>query len=176
MQYAHRHFLPPVGADEVYYHCVLKSGDMSSARLGAFAQRIAGTIVQREVAIAHEGDDFRNMRVLVLIVYASRFWLLTNASPFLFLFISSCLGLKPRSPYTSLSASSTRKIRHVLCSSTSRGCVSAPLFIHLFYYILPSAPRLRRTLRPTTAASFMNMGGVRTPVLIPNLKGSHTHP
>jgi len=36
---------------------------MSPARLGAFAQRIARTIVQREVAIAHEGDDFRHMKV-----------------------------------------------------------------------------------------------------------------
>ena len=50
---------------------------MSSARLGAFAQCIARMVVQREVAIAHEGDNFRNMRVLVFIVYASRFWLLT---------------------------------------------------------------------------------------------------
>jgi hypothetical protein len=36
---------------------------MSPARLDAFAQRIARTIVQREVAIAREGDDFRNMKV-----------------------------------------------------------------------------------------------------------------
>jgi len=43
----------------------LASGDMSSARLGAFAQRIARTIVQREVAIAHEGEDFHNMRLVL---------------------------------------------------------------------------------------------------------------
>jgi hypothetical protein len=43
-----------------------KSGDISSARVGAFAQRVARTIVQREVAIAHEGVDFQNMKVVVL--------------------------------------------------------------------------------------------------------------
>lgn len=32
-----------------------KSGDMSSARVGAFAQH--------EVAVAHEGVDFQNMKV-----------------------------------------------------------------------------------------------------------------
>ena len=46
---------------------------MSPARLGAFAQRIASTIVQREVAIAHDGDNFRTMKVLVLIVSALGF-------------------------------------------------------------------------------------------------------
>ena len=50
---------------------------MSPARLGAFAQRIASTIVQREVAIAHDGDNFRTMKVLVLVVSAFGFWLLT---------------------------------------------------------------------------------------------------
>jgi len=34
-------------------------------RLDAFAQRIARTIVQREVAIAREGDDFRNMKLVL---------------------------------------------------------------------------------------------------------------
>lgn len=43
----------------------LASGDMSPARLGAFAQRIARTIVQREVAIAHEGVDFRHMKLVL---------------------------------------------------------------------------------------------------------------
>jgi hypothetical protein len=43
-----------------------KSGDMSSARIGAFAQRIARTIVQLEVAVTHEGVDFQNMKVIVL--------------------------------------------------------------------------------------------------------------
>jgi hypothetical protein len=40
-----------------------KSGDMSSARVGAFAQHVSRTIVQREVAVAHEGVDFQNMKV-----------------------------------------------------------------------------------------------------------------
>ena len=40
-----------------------KSGDMSSVRVGAFAQRVARTIVQREVAVAYEGVDFQNMKV-----------------------------------------------------------------------------------------------------------------
>jgi hypothetical protein len=39
-----------------------KSGDMSSSRVGAFAQRVARTIVQREVAVA---QDSRNMKVAV---------------------------------------------------------------------------------------------------------------
>jgi hypothetical protein len=38
---------------------------MSTARVGAFAQRVASTIVQREVTVAHEGDDSKNMKVLV---------------------------------------------------------------------------------------------------------------
>ena len=37
---------------------------MSSARVGTFAQRVARIIVQREVAVAHEGDRFQNMKVL----------------------------------------------------------------------------------------------------------------
>ena len=32
----------------------------------AFALRAARTIVQREVAVAHEGVDFQNMKVVVL--------------------------------------------------------------------------------------------------------------
>lgn len=43
----------------------LKSGDISSARVSTFAQRIALAIVQREVAIAHETVDSQNMRVVV---------------------------------------------------------------------------------------------------------------
>jgi len=54
---------------------------MSPARLGAFAQRIARTIVQREVAIAHEGDDLRHMKVLVLTLSASGFRSLTPHPP-----------------------------------------------------------------------------------------------
>jgi len=38
---------------------------MSSARVGAFAQRVARTIMQREIAISNGGDDFRNMKVRV---------------------------------------------------------------------------------------------------------------
>jgi hypothetical protein len=42
---------------------------MSPARLRAFAHRIASTIVQREVTIAHDGDDdFRNMKVYRAII------------------------------------------------------------------------------------------------------------
>ncbi|KAF8482481.1 hypothetical protein DFH94DRAFT_680553 [Russula ochroleuca] len=43
----------------------LANGDMSSARVGAFAQRVARTIVQREVAVTHEGDDFKNMKLVL---------------------------------------------------------------------------------------------------------------
>ncbi|KAN0106992.1 hypothetical protein V8E52_010594 [Russula decolorans] len=43
----------------------LASGDMSSARVGAFAQRVARTIVQREVAVAHEGVDSQNMKLVL---------------------------------------------------------------------------------------------------------------
>jgi hypothetical protein len=55
-------FPPRVVADVL---CIMrsKSGDILSARVGAFAQRVARTIVQREVAVAHEGVDFRNMKV-----------------------------------------------------------------------------------------------------------------
>jgi hypothetical protein len=42
---------------------------MSSARLSAFAQRISQTIVQREVAIAHEGNnDHRTMKVHAILL------------------------------------------------------------------------------------------------------------
>ncbi|KAH9993487.1 hypothetical protein BJV74DRAFT_367461 [Russula compacta] len=43
----------------------LADGDMSSARLGAFAQRVARAIAQGEVAVAHEGDNFRNMKLML---------------------------------------------------------------------------------------------------------------
>ena len=48
-----------------WYSLLSKSGDMSAARVGAFAQRIARTIVQLEIAVAHEGVDFQNMKVVV---------------------------------------------------------------------------------------------------------------
>lgn len=100
---------------------------MSSARVEAFAQRVARTIVQREVAVAHEGDDFQNMNVLVsLLLYT---WVFVHQHYF-FPF-SSCLGHTPRSPYALLSANSTRKMQHALRSSTLRGCVSAPLIYRL---------------------------------------------
>ena len=35
---------------------------MSHARISAFAQRVASTILNREVAVTHE-DSFRNMKV-----------------------------------------------------------------------------------------------------------------
>jgi hypothetical protein len=44
----------------------LKSGDMPSACIDTFAQSIARTIVQFEVAVAHEGVDFQSMKVVVL--------------------------------------------------------------------------------------------------------------
>ena len=67
---------------------------MSPARLDAFAQRIARTIVQREVAIAREGDDFRNMKVrcrqlLILDLFPPRFFLKKTCS--------LCLGRMSRS-------------------------------------------------------------------------------
>jgi hypothetical protein len=71
---------------------------MSPARLGAFAQRIASTIVQREVAIAHDGDNFRTMKVLVLIVSACGFWLLTSAIAFFTLFHQLVLGTQAKKP------------------------------------------------------------------------------
>lgn len=56
--------LPPSSQfADVFVFLLSKSGDMSSARVGAFAQRIARTIVQLEVAVAHEGVDFQNMKV-----------------------------------------------------------------------------------------------------------------
>jgi len=42
-----------------------KSGDISSARVGAFAQRVARAIVQREIAVAHEGVDFHKMKLVL---------------------------------------------------------------------------------------------------------------
>ena len=39
---------------------------MSSVRVGAFAQRVSRTIVQREVAVTHEGVNSQNMKVEVL--------------------------------------------------------------------------------------------------------------
>ena len=85
--------------------------------LGAFAQCIAHTIVPCKVAIAHEGEDFRHMKALVLAVSALGFWSLTSPHPQLSSvpFISLYVGPKPRNHYTLLSASSTAKMRHVLC-------------------------------------------------------------
>ena len=71
---------------------------MSPARLGAFAQRIASTIVQREVAIAHDGDNFRTMKVLVLIVPAFCFWLLTSLIAFFTLLHQLVLGTQAKKP------------------------------------------------------------------------------
>ncbi|KAH9963783.1 hypothetical protein BC827DRAFT_88648 [Russula dissimulans] len=43
----------------------LASGDISSARVAAFAQRVSRTIIQREIAVSNEGDDFRNMKLVL---------------------------------------------------------------------------------------------------------------
>ncbi|KAI0290389.1 hypothetical protein B0F90DRAFT_1672007 [Multifurca ochricompacta] len=43
---------------------ILANGDTSSARVGAFAQRVARMIIKCEVAIAHD-DDFQNMKLVV---------------------------------------------------------------------------------------------------------------
>jgi len=45
------------------YVLAIVERDTSPARIDAFAQRIAQMIVRREVAIAYEGADFRNMKV-----------------------------------------------------------------------------------------------------------------
>ncbi len=64
---------------------------MSSARVGAFAQRVARTIVQHEVTVAQEGDDmkvavFPRLHLGILVVNVS--------------FPSSlCLGPRLKSPY-----------------------------------------------------------------------------
>ena len=39
---------------------------MSSSLVGASAQRMACTTIQREVAVAHEGVDFQNIKVVIL--------------------------------------------------------------------------------------------------------------
>ena len=46
---------------------------MSPAQVDAFAQRIAQMIVPREVAIAYEGADFRNMKVHTVTLSFSAF-------------------------------------------------------------------------------------------------------
>ncbi|SRR6266403_659587 len=92
---------------------------MSSARVGAFSQRVARMIVQREVAVAHEGDKFQNMKVILSLR-------LYTAVDFSFP-SSSCLELRPKSPFTLLLASLIRKAPHALHLSTLRGCVS-PLY------------------------------------------------
>jgi hypothetical protein len=60
---AHRLPFPPRVVADVLCIMRSKSGDMSSARVDAFVQCVARIIVQREVAVAHEGVDFRNMKV-----------------------------------------------------------------------------------------------------------------
>jgi hypothetical protein len=91
---------------------------MSSARVGAFAQRVARAIVLREVAVAHEGVDFHNMKVgnTIPLVSIPRLTFLLPSS--------SCLVLRPKNPFALLSESSTRKVQHALHSSTLRGCGS----------------------------------------------------
>jgi hypothetical protein len=67
----------------------LKDGDMSSAHVGAFAQRVTRAIVQREIAVAHEEVDFRSMKVVV----CPRLYAAVNFPSFP---ASSCLVLKPK--------------------------------------------------------------------------------
>ena len=108
---------------------------MSPARLGAFAQRIARTIVQREVAIAHEGDDFRHMKVLVLAVSASGFWSLTPPPPALFYSLSSARTWDPsQEALTPYSQRARQRKCGTFCVRVLREGASRPLlFIHLFH-------------------------------------------
>ena len=99
---------------------------MSPARVTIFAQRVADTIVEREIAIAHK-DDFSDMKVSPPSADFVR--LLT-----LGLFFSSYLGHAPRNLCRSRSAHSTHKQRHVLRSSVSQKC--AP-FLAPWSYIPP---------------------------------------
>ena len=132
-----------------------KSGDMSSARVGAFAQRVARTITQREVAVAHEGVDFQNMKVVVL----PRLFTAVNFSSFS---SSSCLVLRPKNPFAFLLASSIGKVQHALHLSTLRGCGS-----HLRHKSsLSFAHRLPGTLELMAAASSTTIQGIRTSIPI----------
>ena len=101
-----------------------KSGDISSARVGAFAQRVARAIVQREVAVANEGIDFQNMKVVV----HPHLYIAVNVSTFS---SSSCLVLRQKNPFSLLLASSIRKVQHALHLSTLRGCVSVSLSLRV---------------------------------------------
>jgi hypothetical protein len=89
-----------------------ESGDMSSAR-------VARTIVPREVAVAHEGVDFKNMKVVVL---PRR---LDTAANFLFP-SSLCLVLRPKNAFALLLVSSIRKMLHVCIRVLARVRVSPP--------------------------------------------------
>jgi len=51
--------LPPPPSRSLTF---LQKSDMSPARVAVFAQRVAHTIVEREIALTHE-DDFRDMKV-----------------------------------------------------------------------------------------------------------------
>lgn len=82
-----------------------KSGDMSSARVGAFAQRVARAIVQREVAVSHEGVDFHNMKAGSSSPLVSNTAINFSSFP-----SSSCLVHRPKSPFALLSASSIRTV------------------------------------------------------------------
>jgi hypothetical protein len=131
-----------------------KSGDMSSARVGAFAQRVTRTIIQREVAVAHEGVDFHNMKVVVF----PRPSTAVNLSSFS---SSSCLVLRPKNPFAFPFANSIRKVQHALHSSTLRGYES-----HLRHKSsLSFMHRLPRTLELMAAASSTTIQGIRTSIL-----------
>ena len=68
-----------------------KIGDMSSTTVGTFAHCVARTIVQREVAVAHEAVDSQNMKVVVL----PRFYTVVDFYSFP---SSSCFGIQTKKP------------------------------------------------------------------------------
>jgi hypothetical protein len=131
-----------------------ESRNMSCSRVGAFAQRVARTIAQLEVA--HGGVYFQNMKVVIL-------------------FPSSlCLVLRPKNPFVLLLASSIRE-RQTLCTralSALRGCRS-----HLRHNSsLSFMYRSPRTLEFMDAASCTKMSGIRTSIPKPWHTQSMTAP
>ena len=94
-----------------------KIGDMLSTTVGTFAHCIARTIVQREVAVAHEAVDSQNMKVVVL----PRFYTVVDFYSFP---SSSCLVFRPKNRFALLLAGSIRKVQRALHSGTLRRCGS----------------------------------------------------
>jgi hypothetical protein len=132
---------------------------MSPARVTIFAQRVAHTIIEREIAIAHE-DDFGDMKVPPLLEPYRFVCLLTLGRTQLR--FSSYSGRTPRNLCTSRSAHSTHKQRHASRSSASQKC--APFLAPWFYSppYPPTPPVIRvlgRTGRPNAWLPFLS----RTP-------------